>query len=335
MLISSITEARYVAQISEAVSYERLKPHLFNAEQKYIMPLLQQEMYDELTQYHANTGKYKIYEPGFTMEPTEGVSEEDYMHAVLLWYAQHAIVNIAYHIGFDVLNSYISNTGFSRLESESTKSLFKYQEDNLKRYFLTTGLNSLDTMLHVLQEQKNHFEAFAGQIKKLQGRIFPTTNEFNQAYNINNSRLIFMHLQQYIAKVEDIDMEREIGQENMEQIFDALANQDETPLDDKTSRIVELLRPPIAYLATAYLMSDTGAQISERGLFFTGMRSINDSGLELPTEPEKVLALIERNKEIANQYLARLRRHLGLDWELPQNPRTINRDNTGKKTFFV
>lgn len=337
MFISSIDEARYVMNLSQAVSFDRLSQHIRNAEISYILPLLGADTYDELSVYHADTSKFKIKNPDFAFSPgtqEEGVTDSDYMHAVLLWYTQHAILNIAYNIGFEVLNAYISDGGFKRQESETTKTLFKYQEDNLKRYFMRTGMDSLDMMLTTLEQHIDFFEAFKPYLQNLKGRIFKGTSEFDQHYNIRGSRIVFLRLRQYIRKVEEIDMEQAIGRDNMKTIIDGLAQ--ENP-DEKYTKLLPYLRPPMAYLATAHLMEDTGAEIEERGLYFTGMRSIAESGLELPTDENRVLELIERNRKIANDYMARLLRFMGKEgWDVSnERPGVIRRDNQNKKTFWA
>lgn len=337
MFISSIDEARYVMNLSQAVTFDRLSQHIRNAEISYVLPLLGTETYDELSAYHADASKFKIQNPDFAFSPgtqEQGVTDSDYMHAVLLWYTQHAILNIAYNIGFEVLNAFISDGGFKRQESETTKTLFKYQEDNLKRYFMRTGMDSLDMMLGILEKNIEHFQSFKPYLQNLKGRIFPATAEFHQHYNIRGSRIVFLRLKQYIRKVEEIDMEQAIGRDNMKEILEALAQ--ETP-DEKYTKLLPYLRPPIAYLATAHLMEDTGAEIEERGLYFTGMRSIAESGLELPTDENRVLELVQRNRNIAADYIARLLRYMGKEgWDVNnERPGVIRRDNQGKKTFWA
>lgn len=342
MLIKNIDEAQYVMRLSKAVTYEKLEQHLKNAEITYIMHLLGSAMYNKLLAYHDDLEKYKITDPSFSFAyqaPGQGepeLSEADYYMAVVLWYAQHAVLNLAYHIGFDMLNAYVSDQGFRRIESDKTKSMFKYQEDNLKRYFIKSGMDSMDVMLSVMEEKKEHFSDFADKLKEIKSNIIPTTTIFHQHYNINQSRLIFLRLKQHIKAVEELYLENILGKENYNTIKAELLK---TEPDAKVTALLPYMRDVIAYLSTMMLMQETGAEISERGLYFTGMRSIMDSGLEMPTDEKRVTDLIARNKEIAERYITRLRRFMltSGQWTitLGSGRGTINRDNAGKRTFVA
>lgn len=340
MLIKDIHTARYVMNISESVSFDRLEAHVHNAEATYLIPTLGQALYDKLLQQAEDHNKLKFENPQFSKTPTtkpatySGTQEEwekEYHTAVVIWYARHCILNTAYNIGFDELNSYTSNAGFMRPESsEGYKSLFKYQEENLKRSFLSAGLNSIDTILAILQQQHTHFPDFSSQLEKLRSKLFRTTEEFQQVYEINNSRIIFMRLRQHIQKVMDIDLVEELGSDVAQMINTGLAVE---TITQPLLSILPDLRAAVAYLATMHLMQESGAQITERGLYYTGMRSISDSGLELPADLPRVKQLTERNPRIAAQYFGKIKRTLGTDYPTPSRSSAIHRDNTNKKTF--
>jgi len=342
MLITNITQANYVMTISQAVTYENLRPHIKNADISYIAVLLGKTMYDKLVAFHDDQSKTKITSPSFSLsynEPAEGETgptKEDYMYSVLLWFAQHATLNLAYSIGFDMLNAFISDAGFRRNESTNQKSLFKYQEENLKRYFLKTGMDSMDKMLEIMEENvADVFTHFKATLDKIKSRIFPNTASFDAHYDIKNSRIIFTRLAQHIKTVEELTLEPIVGKANLQLILTELPK---TTPDPKALAILPYLRDVSAYLSTVMLMEESGADISDRGLYFTGMRSIAESGLELPATEERIEALIQRNREIAERYITRLKRFMmDNEWQEPENPRTrmFERDNAGKKTFFA
>lgn len=335
MLLNSINDVKNVIQVSAAATFDRLKPHLANAESTYIQPLLGAEMYAAILEYQADDETYKITEPGFsTSTPPEDVDEDEYPYAIVLWYAQHAIVNLAYHLGFDSLNAYIADQGFGRLESDRVKSLFKYQEDNLKRYFRETGMNSLDTMLEILELNIEKLPEFATELQKLKGKIIPDTKTFNAHYHIGNSRIVFLRLQTHIKTVEELQIVSAVGADVINTVYTELAK--ETPAQSVV-KLLPYLRDPLVHFAVAMLMEDTGAEITERGLYFKGVKNIVNSDLIMPAAEPRVLELIARTKSIANQYMQRLNRYLTENWIGYDNPRyrAHNRDNTDKKTFWA
>ena len=152
MLFKTIAEIKNFLPIGAGNDLNRLKPHIENAENKFVKPLLGTAMYDELVEF---------YETEYPAEPTE-VQEATLL---LLTKVQHAVIHLAYFVGFDFLNVSVSDAGFQRIESERTKGLYKYQEDNLKSYFSEAGFNALDDVLVYIENNIAHFNEFKAGTK--------------------------------------------------------------------------------------------------------------------------------------------------------------------------
>jgi len=127
--------------------FNRLKPHIENAENRYIKPLLGLPMYYSLQEF---------YEADYPQSP----SDKEKLQKELLVKVQFATVHLAFFVGFDFLNISFTDAGFQRIETERTKGLFKYQEDSIKAYFSETGLNALDDVLVFLEVNIDSFEEF-------------------------------------------------------------------------------------------------------------------------------------------------------------------------------
>lgn len=346
MLLNNITEIKSVLRVSPSTSYELLASHLANAENAFLLPLLGSDMYNALLKYHDDPANFRYTDPDLQLVlGTEGSAsgsgqqppdEKSRAWALVLWLAQHAVVHMAYFAGFDVLNAYISDAGFQRTEGERTKSLFKYQEDNLKRYFLDTGMTSLDQVLEYLERYREYFEQFDTALRQINSRIFPTTANFQAHLFINNSRLTFLRLQQHIRTIEELDITQAVGADNMNYIYAEL--QKEAPAE-KVVKLLPYLRAPIAYLASAMLMEESGADLTERGLYFKAQRSISNSDFIMHTDEPRIIELVRRNKELGQMYLNRLLKYLNdsTEWDHQWSPsgRIINRDNTDKKIFVT
>ena len=155
---------------------------------------------------------------------------------------------------------------------------------------------------------------------------------------MGGSRLIFMRLQPYVKVVEDLSIRKIINQENMD-IIKAEMLKDEP--DPKVSAILPLIRKPVAFLAVAMLMEDSGADLTDKGLFFEGrgLTMLSDT-VKSPAEIERVQNLVKRNKGLGESYLLQLKQYLNENaeaWGGYQLPRQgiHNRDNSGKRTFWV
>lgn len=326
MLFKTTVELQKYLSVSVSVQFDTVKPVIEIVEREYLKPVIGAEMYDELDEYYDNGSPT-------TTEVQEAMKK-------LQELAQSAVAHLAYWYGFDRLNTTIGEDGFRRVESDKIRGLYKYQEDNLRMYFKNTGFNGLDSTLEYLDEDKEHFAEFhnsdAG--KELKGMFIPGTEVFNKIYFIGSSRLTFMRLKPYMQVIEDLQIKQILGEANYNLVKEEMVK--ETPAD-KVKTILPMIRRPIAYLSTAMLMEESGAELGDKGLFFEGRtaNNINDTNL-VPAATERILAMITRNRSIAESYLNVLKNYLvtnASDWsDYPVTQKSLlNRDNTGKKIFVA
>jgi hypothetical protein len=329
MLFKTITEIKTFLPIGVGNDFDRLKPHIENAENKYIKPLLGNVLYDELVEFYEDA--LPIPEP----------TEVQQAMIDLLEKIQHSVIHLAYFVGYDFLNVSISDSGFSRLESERKKGLFKYQEDNLKQYFSDAGFNSLDTILLFIETNIVHFAEFkvSSNWTVFKGSFIPTVNTLEQIpYSVFGSRLTFLSLKPHLAFIEDTRIKQALGETiysevKAEMVKDAPAG--------KVTAILPYIRKPLIYFAAALLMEETGATLGKNGLFFEKLNGNNpDNREKQPSSEERILARIKRRNEIGNAYLDSLKSYLisnAEDWAAfdGKTGSLFDRNNTEKKTFWA
>lgn len=348
MLIQSIEEVKNVSSVSTASDFDRISPFCAQAEMQFIMPMLGSDMYAALIAYYRNENNYRITSDlkvndfiishsGSGDDTSSGHSQNENAWALLLYYTQRSIVHLAYYLGFDTLNAYISDAGFRRTEGDGIKGLFKYQEDNLKKFFRATGIDNLDIILEILETRIQFFDAYKTQLYKHKGRIIYDTKTFSDHYFISNSRIIFDRLRQHMKTTEELYLVKVVGKANFDYILAEIKK--ETPTG-KVIAILPYLRDPVAWISTAMLMEESGAELTERGLYLRGIKNLNNSDLEINTDEARVRELIKRNYARGDEYLLRLKRYLAenaSDWNDYSNPRSglHNRDNTDKRTFWT
>jgi hypothetical protein len=329
MLFTTITEIKEFLPIGVGNDFNRLKPHIENAENKYIKPLLGIVLYEELVEFY--TDALPIAEP----------TEVQQAMIDLLEKIQHSVIHLAYFVGYDFLNVSVTDTGFKRLESEHKKGLFKYQEDNLKQYFSDAGFNSLDTILLFIETNIAHFAEFKASSNwtVFKESFIPTVNTLEQIpYTIYGSRLTFLSLKPHLAFIEDTVIKKALGETiysevKAEMIKDAPAG--------KVTAILQYIRKPLIYFAAALLMEETGATLGKNGLFFEKLNGNNpDNREKQPSTEERILARIKRSNDVGNAYLDALKSYLLSnveDWESFDGTTgsLFDRDNTEKKTFWA
>lgn len=320
-------EIREFVPVSSSSDFDSVAPHIANAERDYLIPVIGTAMYEKLMVFY----KTEFYEV---------ITEAEQKTAELLHLVQSAVIHIAYWIGFDLLNSHISDGGFKRTESTSVKGLFKYQEENLKTYFRTNGFNCLDTVLQYLETNSSYFGEFSESpsFTLLKSAFIPTTDIFNELIFINKSRLTFLRMKAHMQLIEDTEISTILGPTAF--AFMKLEMLKANP-EAKVTALLSYIRKPVAYLASALLMEESGADLTDNGLFFTSTVSgFNNDTERKPATSERIAILVNRNRNIGNAYLDQLRSYLAAnssEWSevTPSSGKVFRRDNTNKKTFWA
>lgn len=326
---TSINEIERFIPISKNTDFKTISPHIEHAEQIYLIPVIGKAMYDELDEFYADVD---IDSPKLT--------EIQQTTLDLLKTCQDAVIHLAFYLGFDMLNTYISDSGFRRTESETVKPLFKYQETNLRNSLRTTGFNQIDAALLFLDENIDSFGEFksAKNYAEIKQLIIPNTNTFNKIVFIANSRLTFMRLVPHMQTIELTEIAPLLGAEAYSYIKTEMAKP--TPAE-KVLALLPYLQRPIAFFASALLMDETGAQLTDNGLYFSQIVATSDNITEhRPATDSRIALLAARARDFGRVYIQQLSEYLLLnaaEWPTISlsDSRVIRRDNTNKRTFWA
>ena len=261
--------------------------------------------------------------------------------ALNYWHwVQRGEIHLTYWSGFQVLNATISDGGFKRTENEKVKSLFKYQEDELKQYFKTTGFNALDEVLEFLELHKTDFAPQMASADWLiqKGLFIRDTKTFNSIVFINGSRLTFLRLKPMIQLAEDLYIRPILGELTYQEIKTGLMAE---PIPEKVQKILPYIQKPLAYLAASMLMEETAADLTESGLYFESREATNNLiANQLPANSERINLLVKKYKALGDSFLENLKSYLLLnqaDWLNVSAPvgSVLRRNNTDKKSFWA
>ena len=327
MLFKTIDEIKQFLAVGAGTDFMRLKPHIQNAEAAYIRPLLGPDLFAYLAAYYASPDS-------ITDEAKRTLCAE------LLALVQRGEIHLTYWSGFQVLNATISDGGFKRTENEKVKSLFKYQEDELKQYFKTTGFNALDEVLEFLELHKADFAPEMGSADWLiqKGLFIRDTKTFNSIVFINGSRLTFLRLKPMIQLAEDLYIRPILGESALQEIKTGLIAE---TIPEKVIKILPFIQKPLAYLASSMLMEETAADLTESGLYFESREATNNLvANQLPANSERINLLVKKYKALGDNFLENLKSYLLLnqsDWLNVSAPvgSVFRRNNTDKKSFWA
>ena len=324
---AKMEEIRNYISVSTSSEFDTMAPHIQNAERDYLVPLIGNDLYQTLITF-CNEDVHDLTD--------ESVQKTNHLLSIV----RSAVIHIAYWIGFDVINALITDSGFKRTESANVKSLFKYQENNLKDYLRTSGFNGLDTVLQFLELNLADFKEFEDSpaFSLMKTSFVPTTYIFSDIYFINNSRLTFLRMKQHLQLLEETEILPILGPDTYAYLKEELAKPEP---DSKVYRILPYIRKPLVFLASAMLMEESGADLKDNGLYFTAVSAVHVNDTEhKPSSPERISILSMRNRSLGNSYLDLLRSYLSAnpsDW--PDTPistgKLFRRSNTDRKTFWA
>ncbi|MBA4411125.1 MAG: hypothetical protein C0397_17120 [Odoribacter sp.] len=333
MLINTIAEIQQYVAVGKDTEFNRIKPHLVSAQSAYIRPILGAALLETLQSANFSELPY----PDTLTEQEIAILKAQ---KELLKTVQKALVYLAYWSGFQVLNATISDSGFKRTESTTVKALYKYQEDDLRNHFKTNGFNALDEILETLETNIFKFEDFKNSPNWTvhKANFIPDTKSLDAIVFIGSSRLTYLRLIPKFKLIEDLYISPLLGAVLFDKIKAEMIK--ENP-DQDILKIIPYIQKPIAYLATAMLMEESGADLTEKGLYFESTTAISHTDRNTsPSDADRINVLTKRNRSFADNYLEMLKSFLiASSSTFPEfagkSGNFLRRDNNDKKTFWT
>jgi hypothetical protein len=321
-----VTEVQELLPVSVAINRVKMWPYLEQVERKYLLPLLGRDLFDDIDKFYNHRDEW-----------LSGSDDDAVKTAELLRLIQISEINLAYFIGFDLLNVTISDSGFQRpADGASWKGLYKYQEENIRKSFENGGYNGIDDVLKYIEDYIEYFPEWedTALYTARKTSIIKDAETFDKICFISNSRLTFLRLQRYINEVIDFDIKPLLGTE-WSTLQTELAKEDPAA---KYKDLVTEIQKPVAFLSCAKLIEKTG-NLTDRGLFFEGKSSLfPDDTTRKMAEGDSVVVAMTSYKKTGAQYLEALRQYLIANLFTAQGSvdgSVYNRDNDLKKTFVA
>ncbi len=142
-----------------------------------------------------------------------GALDPEYI--LLLPYVQKPLALLTMYEYAKVGGIQFGENGIFRLETESQKSAYKYQENQFSRFMLESGYDAIERLLNFLDENSTDYpvwtasEAFA----RHRSLLLNTAVQFREAYTSDLSRYTFEVLRPIIRDIEDFAIKGTIGSE--------------------------------------------------------------------------------------------------------------------------
>ena len=309
------SEIRAYIGVSRSALFIQFEAPLRNAFENFIRPLLGETMTAKLIEYYGSV--------------TRTTKQQR-----LIEIAQRANALLAFWYDYSEMQLLIDESGSHRQESETQKTPYKYQEQQLKDGWKLKGFNALDSMLEYLELNVADFAEFAASTNftLLKKEIVRSTKEVDNCYWINNSRIIFLRLKPHFRIVTDTIIAPRLGTIYSDMITSLTSA---TP-DAKYTALREKLIPVVVFYAVSRLLKESGS-LTERGLFFETLKASDDAHSTNPVSMEQIAPQAAMAEGDAISYWTIAEKYLKaqLEYVSTTGSRLPKFDNTDKKYFIV
>ncbi|HRZ98346.1 MAG TPA: hypothetical protein P5084_12390 [Paludibacter sp.] len=308
-------EIRPYVSVARSTQFSNLEASLLSVFENFIRPLLGETMTAKLIAYYSAD------------DPTDKQKR-------LIEIAQRANALLAFWYDYSEMQLLIDESGSHRQESDTQKTPYKYQEQQLRDGWKMKGFNALDSLLEYLELNVSDFSEFAASANYtlLKKEIVRSTKEAHECYWINNSRIIFLRLKPHFRIVTDTIIAPRLG----DIYTDMITSLTGTTPDAKYTKLREKLIPVVVFYAVSRLLRESGS-LTERGLFFEMLKAGDDVHNTQPVGMEQIApqaAMAEGDAisywTIAEKYLTK-----ELGYSSTTGTRLPKFNNTDKKYFIV
>ncbi len=289
MLITTIDELRSLTSIGQGNSLESYQVDLSNAEQDHLQPLLGDALYAQLLSDYADNS--------INTEPDQ----------TLITLCQAVIANMAVASNLDQRQVEINDSGVTRSEV----SAYHYQKIEAQNSFTRRGYRAMDQLLSFLEKNIVSYPDWASSDAYYLNRshIIPSAADFQQEYNIRNSRRTFLAMQPIMKKVERFSMVETLGKDFYDELILTVQNDPgltNTVKEQNRQLMRDYLRPAVAYLTVSEAVHELSLSLDANGLYLTENLAGSDKTIEQRRANDQQLALhAQQCSDTGQQYLQR------------------------------
>lgn len=315
--------------VSSSLSFEKMNPALIDAWELFFIPLFGASLCSKIVGMADGT---------FSRNNVtgDGVKEDEWLLAA----CRRAVVNLAMWYDYTELNTRITDMGHQRQESDTFKSTYKYQEDNLRSSYKAKGFNSLDRILDFLYDNITLYAEFKASPSfiSFSTDIVRNTAQVQQVYDISSSRIIYLRLRPHLTYVENQLLRPAIGEELWKVLHTWLANiPEDLDLAAEIDHLRILCGRYVIMQAVKRLLQETGS-LTDRGLYFQTISGGDGNMSEQPVSSERVSVQIQMAEQDSQHYMTDIMLCIKSDFPsyyTSSSQRIFDRDNDGKKIFMA
>lgn len=289
MLFKTSDEIKRYLPANAAFEFFQIAQFIKQAEQQFIVPVL------GLNTYNALVNAYSIN----NLTPDQ---------AKLLDKVRYPLANYTYLQYIPFAQVVISASGIHIEVNDQKKTAFEWQINQLRQQLAEAADNAIESLYIFLEENKSTYTDWASSSERtiLKECFINTAAEFNNFYNINNSRRLFKLIKSIMMQTED-DVLAVICQP----LFDEIKTQILSgSVSANNKNLLKFICPAVAYLTIARALIQLDVKLTPDGVqaFSTSDRMAQD--VRTPAELQRIANLSHQLTADAQAKLAQLREYL-------------------------
>lgn len=298
MLVKTIEEVRAVCKVPLALKYQSLDQDIEEAEIKYLVPAIGNELYEALeSAYQGNT-----------------LDEQDKapLKAILL-HCQRIICNMAVAEAIDYLQVQVTENGVQRIEKADEKAAYQYQKLEAQDYYARKGYNSVERLLLALEKAPANYPSWktSSAYTRRREMFIPDAGTFHQYYQIDESRRTYVALLPFMKRVEEFKIRETIGQALFDKLKAELIHPVNNVSPDSLLLITGYIQPAVAHLTMGIACHELAMKVTPVGVVVSDSLAIAPATQEKKAPASDKLDLLSsRSNGTGENYLSRLKNFL-------------------------
>lgn len=245
-LFKTTEEIQTYIKVNVTNKVASIVPYVNDAQNKFIRQYLGETLLKKLDAWYQTLPLAEDAEP-------DPLATE---YAALLPYVQNALAKFTLYLAIPSLDVQITESGMAVIQNANLVPASKDRVAAMRDSVLQMGYDNIETLLRFLEENKDDYDDWTDSDAYTinTGLFVNSADEFNKYVNIDNSRMVYMRLQQTIQNVELLYIEPAISKEMCDDIKAEIAANN---ISAKYLAILPHIKRSVANYTIAYADIDT------------------------------------------------------------------------------
>ncbi len=327
VLFDTLDSFKFYMPVTTASKIESWYPDMVRAQEKFILPILGQELYTDLLNARIANSVDPIY-------------------TSLLHEVRKPLAHFTQMLSRAVSSVKIDSNGIRMVKSADLVTPWQWMVNDVDSYWLKGGYDGVESLLKFLLVNKDDYSAWTDseEYEEITGFFIRTANEFRRFRKIDGQYTLSL-LSSAMRDVEDITIKSNITSE----IFDALKTaQVDDSLDENQAALLKHVQRVIAHLSIAKASDEIPFEISEQGISLR-LRSGDHNIKQEPPDADRLSWMKKEAEQKGKAAIAEMRKYMDSVagenvfteyfnsdlYTVPGTTRERGYDNTDKRIFVA